>query len=107
MLKLMKLIILSFVLVFSSQYVTAGGPYEDMSTVTNYDPLRKIIVLDGVEYKLIGNANGNIIINMREMGLSSLNGLSVSFLPDKQATQRKAIMDVHIPEVYGLAAEGN
>lgn len=96
MLKLKKLSFLVLVMLMSAP-VFAGGPYESIATVTNYDPLRHLIVLDGVSYKLKGNANSNLIVSIREAGLSTLKGAEVSFLLDGNS-RGNVIVDVHISE---------
>jgi hypothetical protein len=96
MLKMITLPSLLLVL-FMSLPVFAEGPYEAIGTVTNYDPLRHIIVLDGTLYKLKGNANSNLIVSIREAGLRSLKGMEVSYQIDSEGNGN-VIVDVHIPE---------
>jgi len=96
MLKMIKLSLLLFALCFGSQSF-AEGPYEAIATVNNYDPLRQMIVLDGTRYKLKGNANSNLIVSIREAGLTSLKGVEVSYQIDSESSRENVIVDVHIP----------
>ena len=96
MLKRLKLAIL--LLVSSSiSPVFAGGPYEAVATVTNYDPSRQLIVLDGNPHKLKGKANSNLIVSIREAGLTSLKGVEVSYRVDTKSKKGNVIVDVHVP----------
>jgi len=103
MLKMIKLPILLFLLSVGSP-VFAEGPYEAMATVTNYDPLRQMIVLDGTAYKLKGNANSNLIVSIRKAGLSSLQGVEVSYQIDSESTGGNVIVDVHVPATTNTAS---
>lgn len=96
MLKMIKLSLLLFILSLGSQSF-AEGPYEAIATVNNYDPLRQMIVLDGTRYKLKGNANSNLIVSIREAGLTSLKGVEVSYQIDSESSSENVIVDVHLP----------
>lgn len=102
MLKLMKLPLLLLIWSLAAQSL-AEGPYEAIATVTNYDPLRQMIVLDGTAYKLKGDANSKLIVSIREAGLSSLKGIEVSYQIDSESRGANAIVDVHVPSVSETA----
>ena len=103
MLKMIKLPLLLLILSFGSQSF-AGGPYEAVATVTNYDSLRQLIVLDGTPYKLKGDANSNLIVSIREAGLSSLQGVEVSYQIDSESRRANVIVDVYVPRVTETAS---
>jgi hypothetical protein len=103
MLKMIKLPILLCLLSVGS-WVFAEGPYEAIATVTNYDPLRQMIVLDGTKYKLKGNANSNLIVSIREAGLSTLKGVEVSYQIDSESSSGNVIVDVHVPLISDTAS---
>lgn len=87
------------VLVFLISLSTASlaeGPYEAVGTVDKYDSLRGLIVLDGSAYTLIGNANSNLLVSIRQANLDSLVGTEVSYQIDYQGDGR-TIKDVYVP----------
>ena len=79
-----------------STLAVAEGPYENMATVNNYDSLRGIIELDGVKYKLMGQANANLLTGIREAKLDSIEGTEVSYQIDYEG-DGSTIVDVHVP----------
>lgn len=79
-----------------SALAMAEGPYETIATVNNYDSLRGVIELDGVKYKLKGQANTNILTGMREAKLDSIKGTEVSYQIDYEG-DGSTIVDVHVP----------
>jgi len=74
----------------------AEGPYEAIGTVNQYDSLRGVIVLDGAEYKLVGEANANLLMGIRRAKLESLIGTEISYRVNPKGDGR-TLIDVHVP----------
>lgn len=85
----------AFLLVLSSLSF-AEGPYEAIGTVNNYDSLRGSIVLDGQRYKLVGNANSDLLVSIRESNIESIVGKEVSYQVNINGNG-STIIDVHVP----------